>query len=87
MVMTATYKVNVNGATRLKVVREVLNAAHAKEIQKEIANKHADAVALIALEDYLAEYTAIEVIKERNLLGGVRRYSTGTRTVTIPDSE
>jgi hypothetical protein len=84
--MTATFELQHNGEKRIMVVKNVRDQAHARQIGKRIVAVRADTARLIALEDHLLVYTAHEVETERNLLGGPRRYSTGERTVTIPES-
>jgi hypothetical protein len=87
--MVAYFEVqrNAGEAKRILKVDDVTGVSHATEILERIKAVHADHVRLLSLEDYALHYTAKEVQNERNLLGGVRRYSTGDRTVTIPEGE
>jgi hypothetical protein len=85
--MTAYYQVSVNDMKRIVRVENVRNADHAKEVLAALKARHADSVKLLTLENYALAYTANEVLTERNLFGGPRRYSTGRGTVTIPENE
>jgi hypothetical protein len=88
--MVAYYEVRLGIKKPLKRilrVDDVRDEKHARELQQRIANVHADGVRFIRLEEYALHYSVHEVETERNLLGGPRRYSTGTRTVTIPKKE
>jgi hypothetical protein len=72
---------------RILSVDGVTDIFHATEILKRIRAVHADCARLLSLENYALHYTATEVMNEKNLLGGPRRYSTGDHTVTIPEGE
>lgn len=76
---------STGGAKRILRVDQVTGVSHANELLKRIKATHADRARLLSLEDEALHYTAREVQNERNLFGGVRRYSTGDRTVTIPE--
>ncbi len=84
--MDAFYEVQRSAGEpkRLMRVGNVRSPQHAEELRRRIEAAHADSARLLALEDYALHYTASEVERERNLLGGPRRHSTGSGTVTIP---
>lgn len=85
--MVAYFQVqrNAEEPKRILKVYYVRNAAHANELLVRIKCVHATTARLLSLEEDVLQYTATEIENERNLLGGVRRYSTGNRTVTIPE--
>jgi hypothetical protein len=71
---------------RILKVEGVKDQAHAAKIAQRIRAVHADKVKLLGVEDYGLTYTAREIETERNLLGGPRRYSTGSGSITIPEA-
>lgn len=83
--MTAYYEVTNGQGTRIMSVEDVKNSHHAEVIRRRIEAVHADKAKLVSLQGHALQYTAHEVENERNLLGSIRRYSTGSRTVTIPE--
>jgi hypothetical protein len=78
---------NTGELKRILKVEGVKDRAHAAKIAKRLRAVHADKAKLLGVENYGLTYTAHEIEMERNLLGSPRRYSTGTRTVTIPEKE
>ena len=86
---TAYYEVQRNAGElkRILKVEGVKDQAHAAKLAKRIRAVHVDKVKLLGVEEYGLTYTAHEIETERNLLGGPRRYSTGSGTVTIPENE
>jgi hypothetical protein len=86
--MVAYFEVK-NGMQLKQIVRVegVRGPAHARTILLRLRAAHADKARLLSLQEESLAYTAHEIENERNLLGRGRRYSTGTVTVTIPQSE
>jgi hypothetical protein len=85
--MVAYFRVQVNGRDGILRVDRVRNLAQAADVATRIRQVHADVAELLSLEEESLHYTVSEIMNERNLLGGALRYSTGTRTVTIPEKE
>jgi hypothetical protein len=85
--MTAIFKVEHNGKSRMMVIERIRDRAALAKVEATLLAQHADKAELVSIEDELLQYTANEVINERNLLGEPRRYSTGERTVTIPEGK
>lgn len=87
--MTAYYEVQRTRGEQKRILRveRVRDRHHALLLEKRILAAHADRVVLLSLENEALTYTANEVETENNLLGGPRRYSTGSGTVTIPEGE
>lgn len=83
--MTAIFKIKTTQGHpyRMMVVENIYDESDLRAVTKSLESQY-HMVVLVSAEDYLPTYSRTEVLNERGLLGSVRRYSTGTGTVTIP---